>query len=304
MANIGGFIAKGQAIAGSANALGDLLPPSIGNPLKSFFGGGGQQTGSSYSSVNKFRASIAANNGLARLNRFFIDFNIPNSMRAHDDHGGVEDREIIFDVPFLAESVNLPGVSFATTEIRRYGYGPIERKPYMPIFVDNTISFLGDGKGRMYKFLYTWMNTIIKFDEMPSGKTGSNNARPFEVDFKNDYSVDITIITVDEANNKIIELKLYDAYPIFMGDIQMNWGSNDDVMRIPVTFTFFNWKMQDIEINLAENDPKKNMSTFQKLQKIGSAVQTLAAIRKPNGVADIINAAGNAKIAIGGLSGF
>jgi hypothetical protein len=44
------------------------------------------------------------------------------------------------------------------------------------------------------------------------------------------------------------------------------------------------------------------LSGLQKLLKVGTAVQTLASLRAPTGIADIINVVSNAKIAVGGLS--
>ena len=43
---------------------------------------------------------------------------------------------------YRGDSFAQPGVSMATTEIKRYGVGPIERKPYLPIFTDQQFSFI------------------------------------------------------------------------------------------------------------------------------------------------------------------
>jgi hypothetical protein len=303
--NIGKFIAKGAGIArdglGTVNALKDtlkpFLPPGLVKAIDRFLGF--VDAPDSLSDINKFRSTISAKNGLLRTNKFYVEIGPPPMMAG----AGNEVAKII---PFLTEATNVPGMSLATSEIRRYGYGPIERKPYAPVFTDQTFTFLGDGTGQVHQFFYSWMNGIVKSDRMPysSFGVGYNGLRPFEVEYKSEYATDIRITVLDEANKKVIVVILHEAYPIFMGDTALSWADNDNIMRFPVTFTFFNWSLEEIDLSgLLDSGGGGNLSLLQRILKVGSAIQTISSIRKPTGVADVINIVNNSKIAIGGLTG-
>lgn len=292
MSKVTDFFTTGRNVAGAANALREYLPSEITNGIDSIFGGNILPLGAR-KGISGFRSTINNLNGLQRSNHFYVT--IPNPPILQGDIGPIV-------LPFLTESASIPGVSLSTSEIRRYGYGPTEKKPYAPTFVDQQMTFLGDASGMVHKFFYKWMNGIVKYDEFPMGRPGYNGVRPFEVEYKRQYAVDITITAIDEVDRKIMEIKLYDAFPVAMGDIGLSWNQTDGYVNIPVSFSYFKWKRTDISINLDELIGE-DLSSVQRLLKAGSAIQTLAKIKKPNNVADIINVVNNSKIAVGSLGG-
>jgi hypothetical protein len=162
------------------------------------------------------------------------------------------------------------------------------------------MTFYGDASGTVHKFFYKWLSGIVKFDNGVHGKPGYSGLKPFEVEYKKDYAVDIIITTMDEKERKLMEFKLYEAYPIAMGDISMNWAETDGVVRIPITFTFNRWKRTDISLDIDEEFG--GLSSIQQILKAGTAIQTLASLKKPGNVADIINVVNNSKIAVGGIT--
>jgi hypothetical protein len=299
---IGKSISKGRDVVGTANALQDFLPPSLRQSLNTFVNGR-PQNNNSLRNVETFRSLINRLGGVTRTNLFYVSIPVPKMMRGASSGNS----PIITDstVSLLCESTSLPGVSLATSEIRRYGVGPLEKKPYAPIFTDQSFSFIGDNTGKVYNHFYTWLNGIIKYDTLPNNTTvtGYNGLGAYEVEYKEDYAVDVFITCINDVDQEIIICRLHDAYPIFLGDIQLSWAENDSFMRIPVTFTFFNWTLDRININSALQNQGASISNLQKLIQVGSAVQTLASLRKPTGVADIINVVNNAKIATVGLRG-
>jgi hypothetical protein len=40
-----------------------------------------------------------------------------------------------------------------------------------------------------------------------------------------------------------------EAFPISMGDIPLNWGDTNSLIKIPVTFTFFTWRNEAVQNN-------------------------------------------------------
>lgn len=292
------FTSKARDVAGAVSAISDFpgIPEGIRNSIQSIFGTGtGLAPSQNRRDLNNFLGATSKLNGFTRPSYFYIEIAPPPMLR--------DESETARNLAFLCESANLPGIAFATSDIKRYGYGPIEKKPYLPMFTDTTMTFFADGAGVVQSFFYKWMNGIVKFDGPPYGSVqniGGTSMAPFEVNYKERYSTDILITTVDELNNDIINVRLTEAFPIFMGDVSLSWNDTDQISRIPVQFTYFNWKIERINVNQIPSTIGQE-GFLQKIIRVGTAVQTLATIRKPNNVADIINVVNNAKIAIGGL---
>jgi len=284
MANISEFIAKGQNVVGTVNAVRDFLPESVRNNLDTFLNGSRPQ-GSDRKGLNKIRSTIDGVNGLQRNSQFYVTIPAPVCMT------GDQTPTLL---PFLTESAALPGVMLATTSVKRYGIGVEEKKPYLPTFVDVNMTFFGDGSGYVHQFFGNWINNIVIYDR----RATLPNA--FEVRYKYDYAVDITITTLDETGQKVIEVVLMGAYPIFLGDVSLSWADTDSFAKIPVGFTYTNWKKNIVDINqpIAQGG---GVGALQRIMGIASAVQVLSTIRKPRGIADTINVINNSKLAVGGL---
>ena len=90
------------------------------------------------------------------------------------------------------------------------------------------------------------------------------------------------------------------AYPIFLGDMSLSWADTDSFAKIPVGFTYYNWKKNIVDLNQPISKPG-GVGALQRIMGIASAVQVLSTIRKPQGIADTINVINNSKLAVGGL---
>lgn len=275
---------------GAAGAIANIpgMPQGIKDALDVLTGGNkGLAPKDNRRDMNNFLSTINQYNGFTRPSYFYIEIAPPKCMKFRANEAS--------NLAFLAESANLPGVALATSEIRRYGYGPTEKKPYAPVFTDTTMSFMVDGQGMIQKFFASWMGSIVHFAETPSGKSymvGDHMLDPFEVNFKDQYETDILITTVNENNDDIITYRFKRAFPIFMGDVALSWADADSIARLPITFTFYNWSIENLNINqLRQAGPTSGL--LQKALSVGTAIQTLASLRKPTGVADIVNIVGN-----------
>lgn len=300
MANIGDALAKGQQAIGAVEGIRSVLPPGLVPPalsgaLDKLLGKGPSSSGAK--SLNEFRSNFLYRKSVMRNNRYYVQINGTPSALA-------KDSATLQMIPFVAESASIPGVQLATSEIRRYGVGQVEKKPYSAVFVDTSMNFIVDGGGDIHAFFYNWINSIVRFDkgmtEIPTG------LEPYEVEYKyapggsqRNYSTDISIFTLDEANRSIVEIKLIDAYPIFMGDMSLGWANTNDYAKLPVTFTYTRWTSERTPLTGIEKGP--GASPLQKLLSLGSAVQSLAAIRKPTGVGDLLNIVNNSSSAVRGI---
>lgn len=294
MANISNFIAKTQNAIGTVNTLKDFLPDSVRKPLDEFLYGTGFG-GSTQKGLNKVISTLNEYNGVARNTHFYVTIPAPPAMTSPKVSGS--NLNVPEAIPFLAESASLPGVMMATSSVKRYGIGPEEKKPYAPTFVDVNMTFIGDGNYYVHKFFYAWLNRIVVFAKDPA----TDNA--FEVNYKTEYATTISISTLDETGRKVATVKLYGVYPIFMGDILLDWGSTDSFVKIPITFTYQRWELEVTDLDEVVPGSIGVVGALQKAMGIASAVQVLGGLRKPRNTADLLNVVNNSKIAIGGLRG-
>lgn len=153
-------------------------------------------------------------------------------------------NETMRDLVFRIEMTSLPGVSMATQEIRRQGIGPIEMKPYSPIFAPHDITVIGDGDGWVHEFFQTWLNLVINFDSGNS-KTGTSqiNSRQtwYEVSYKDSYKTNLTFVSYNTVGDEIIKVHLLEAYPIFLAPVEMSWSGVNNLVRFPVSLSYVDW---------------------------------------------------------------
>jgi hypothetical protein len=199
-------------------------------------------------------------------------------------------------VTLRAERVNQPGIQLMTSSVRRHGVGPLEKKPYSAGFNDVTVSFIGDARGIIHQFFYVWMSAIIGFDNMPQAGVALDSfyGKPFELSYRDSYKTTIDIVTYDEVQQKIGVVKLYNAYPMFLGEIQRDWSSVNDLVRIPVTFTYSHWAYDgSLELQLREPSRQtlasQNASLFDNVMKGASVLQTITSVKSPRNVNDVLN---------------
>jgi hypothetical protein len=146
-------------------------------------------------------------------------------------------------------------MQLATSQIRRYGYGPLEEKPFMPLFAPSDMRFLADGKGAIWNFFDLWTKCIVNHDARYGINTATGLAytgdelagsvsatmMPYELNYKRDYAVDIVIRLYNPNGENTVSIVLREAYPKFIGDAPLAWGDINNVVLVPVQFAFIDW---------------------------------------------------------------
>lgn len=205
--------------------------------------------------ISEFSSVFKNNGGGQKTNLFSVEIPICNGLNAASPVVGGSFAATQQNLKFYCEATELPGMQLATSQIRRYGYGPSEEKPFMPIFSGANMRFIGDGGGSVWNYFQAWLKFIINTDARNgvNAATGfvyngtnvsgsiSGAAYPYEVAYKQDYAVDITISLYNKSGNVTIQTILRDAFPKFIGDIPLSWGDNNNIMRIPIQFSFMDW---------------------------------------------------------------
>lgn len=201
--------------------------------------------------IQQFYAFIKAA-GIQSANKFLCRIPLPPGLVGSPNETQWKGTSRVIEYWCLASS--FPGVVLSTHNVSRYGYGPIEKKPFMPIFSDVTFQFIADGNGIIYDFFQQWINMMSNFDLRHGINSGSNPTAmssrtrldSYELSYKSDYAVDINIIVYNDNGSETLTIVLRDAYPTYLGDMHFNWAENSSFTKLPVSFTFIDWYNESI----------------------------------------------------------
>lgn len=153
--------------------------------------------------------------GIARINRFTVDLSPPRALQENTK------RMLLF-----CEKASLPGVNFATTANR--SYGETREIVYDRMFDPITLTFHVDRNMTVKMVFDEWMNYIVN----PSDRT---------VGWYNDYVTPMTIRIQDLEDKTTYLVQLMEAYPKTIQAVSLDAGSNNDTMRLDVTFQYKYW---------------------------------------------------------------
>ncbi len=173
----------------------------------------------------KIKAILDAQGGIAYNDKYQVILGIPAGFNLPG--GNVVRRRL----SFLCDTVTLPTKSLATFE--KTIYGPVKAMPYRMTFTEASMSFIMTDAMTEKNYFDAWQNRII------DQKTGN-------VGFFDDYKIDITIkkfgrnvVTEDDAPT--YEVKLFEAWPSIVSEVQLSHSGGTEAMKLPVTFQFKKW---------------------------------------------------------------
>ena len=187
--------------------------------------------------IETFKAKVKDRNGFMRNNRFLMTFPTPTGLFSRSGAWAVNR-----DIEFWCESVTLPGYQLMTHDVRRWTYGPSEKRPFAPNFTPLQCSFLVDNKGDIMNFFHDWLQSIIPHDTDQGINAPSRfGGLPYEVRYKVDYVTELNIYTYSETGEPIQNIVCKEAFPSSIVDIPLSWGDTNNVVRLQVTFDYLDW---------------------------------------------------------------
>lgn len=189
--------------------------------------------------IAEFQANIAAGGGFMKKNKFLVNITPPTSILGRSA-GGTSLYSVGRTLEFYAESASIPGISLQTSELRRQGVGNLEKAVYGAALTDVDIRFTIDQYTENFKFFQMWMDTIYNYN--PSRGT------EYEMEYKDSYCTTLTIFVYNEIEPEqpIMILDLYDAFPVSISDIGLDWGGSD-IMKLNVRFNFLSWSERNTQ---------------------------------------------------------
>ncbi len=237
--------------------------------------------------IQEFRSNLSSLNGTLPTNLFLVTINRKAAQFAKV-------------VTFFTMSTDLPGIDIALEDNIINGTGPVEKFPHAAIFNDIKLEFIGDSNGYIMKGMQSWMNNIVQYDK-DFGKQFSSPENFHRVNYRDNYISDIVITVYNNTSDKVMEYTLYDAFPYRLNNIPMSWATQNNMMVIDMNFSFKYWSCEHFKVT---ERSVPGLTFLQKVIKAATIAETIASLKKPQGVGDAINLVNNANIIGGGLSGF
>jgi hypothetical protein len=179
------------------------------------------------SSINDFKSSFQSD--LARPSRFDVNINTPLVLLPY-----IGDAKRLV---YRCDTAQLPGRTFATAE-QKIGSNPIEKYPYLTTYNDIDLTFIVEDNMKQKLFFDRWLELI-------------NPSFNFNYQYKQNYATVININQYDSTNNLTYSVDLFDAYPISVNQLDLDWSS-DGYHKLSVTFAYTRWQNNSLQ-NLLQN---------------------------------------------------
>lgn len=185
-------------------------------------------------------------------------------------------KEIPRDLQFLAHSATIPGKTIQTLETSQEYKAYTTKMPTSVIMDELTISFYVRAGLLERMFFELWQQSIIKtFDANPteSKRTLSNllsdaisdgiqqltnredllDQKTIQeltnntVGYYNDYISDIEVFYFNPDGENTFKVKFKECYPTLITPIQLDWASQNEVIKLNVNFAYKVYEMEPIE---------------------------------------------------------
>lgn len=215
--------------------------------------------GNPESTIGRFQSKMAEGEGFARPNRFMVDFILPTGL---DEQATNEAGADQFTFQEEVQRSTLPGQLQSETELQRglrafcFGaelpgrnldtapmqvYGPKREIVYGHSYSQEiTLSFYADKFMRQRSFFELWQNSAMDL--------ATNN-----VHFYDEYTGAIRIYALgafsgDAFRDRIAYgVHLYECYPKTITAVPLNYGTQNEIMQISISFYYRNWSNLSID---------------------------------------------------------
>lgn len=194
-------------------------------------------------------------------------------------------KEVPRDLQFLAHSAVIPGKTIQTLETSQ-GYNPYTTKMPTGVLMDElTVNFYVRGGLLERMFFELWQQSIIKtFNAEPNDNKTRNlsellsnafneqftddinqigkdlglknnllNEKDVQeitnnsVGYYGDYISDIELYYFDSNGEKTFKVTFLECYPTLITPIQLDWASQNEVIKLSVNFAYKLYKMEPIQ---------------------------------------------------------
>ena len=185
--------------------------------------------------IDALKSTIGKKGGLAKANRFNVIFTPPTQSLLNLNpevlvgsllSGNTPSVKNLIsdprDISLLCEQVTLPSRSMSTLDYMADKQS--NKFPYTNIDGDVNMTFILTNDMYIKSMFYAWTSSIIDVDN-------------YNLGYKDDFSTDIIIQTLNEKNVPTYGVKLEKAYPIDIALVNLN-NTDGEFLRLTVTIAY------------------------------------------------------------------
>lgn len=219
-------------------------------------------------SINQFKGMNNRSKGFMKPSKFNMVFPPPLALLNQKDRTFIANTSRYLQ--YKIDAIVMPGVDFSLHQVRRFGYGPVETKPWAPMFNDCVVSILCGGLGEEFTFFRRWLNLVLNFHNAYNiGVDYGNNDDTFdiggmshdvyEVAYKSDYMTDISVMIFRDDGQELIRTTLREAYPVSMSGLQYSWQDGNRIQKLNILFTFLDWHQTNLQPQLDQGATRSGL---------------------------------------------
>ena len=191
--------------------------------------------GAAFGILNDILAGYRDNNGFAQPNKYEVLIFPPAKLGGGQNQnvfGGMERQSDLRKISLRAQNVTLPGRNLATTQESNV-YGP-DREIVEGITYADDISMQFQASSGLDErvFFENWQRQAF-------------NEKTWNIGYYNDYIGTIEMYILDKQDQRRYGIKLWEVFPKTIGSNDLAYDSNDQIMLLPVSFTFRYWTSLD-----------------------------------------------------------
>ena len=168
--------------------------------------------------IEDFRSSFTEE--LSKPSRFSVIINPP---AASTQLSSIIDSKTL---SFRCETAVLPGRNLSTADLRIYG--PTEKYPYQSTYDDISLTFICTDSMAEKTFFNSWMDII-------------NPTNTWNFKFKKEYVTDININQYDNVGNVSHTVRIIDAFPLSVNQLDLDWSNGDTYHKLTVSLAYTYW---------------------------------------------------------------
>ena len=198
--------------------------------------------GTAYGVLNDIISHFNSDDGYASPNRFEVVLPTPASNPSTSGGGlfsifqsfyaGLTGEADKRSISMRCESVTLPGRTLNTLDDTNI-YGPVRQIVDGVTYAEDITMMFQSSSGLAERaFFEDWQR--IAFNE------GNWN-----INYHKNYVSTIEIYLLDKKDTRRYGIKLFDAFPRTIGAIDLNYASNNEMIKTSVTFSFRYWETAD-----------------------------------------------------------
>ena len=171
--------------------------------------------------VSEFRANLVGDG--ARPNLFEVTLTFPT----------VADNNVLAGqkVSFMAKTAQLPGSTVGTVPL--YYFGRELKFAGNRTFADWTLQIINDEDFTIRNSLESWLNAI---------NSHAGNVRNSAAGGPSGYTTDAVVTQYGKTGDALKAYTFVGMFPLDLGAIDLDWGSNDSIEEYSVTFAYQWWE--------------------------------------------------------------